>query len=101
MKDYTHIDRVESQDGGISNVFLRENRHVAIEITKLADKFRAEIYHVYSGDPADAPVKKHKSLINKIENNDANDVLENALGWIDDNEDMIPKPAEISEPGKK
>ena len=101
MNEYTHIDRVEPQEGGISNVFLRENRHVAIEITKLADKFRAEIYHIYSGNPKDAPVKKHKSLIKKIENNDANVVLENALGWIDDNEDMIPKPEEFKEPGKE
>lgn len=95
MKDYTYIESIEPQEGGISNVILRGNKRLIVEITELGDKFRAEIYHIYSGDPKDAPPKKRKSFLKKVENNDANEVLENALGWIDENQGDIPDETEI------
>lgn len=96
MKDYTFIERIEPQEGGISNVFIRGNKHAVIEITKFEDQFRAEVYHIYTGDPKEPKVKKkRKSLLKSIENNDSNDVLTNALGWIEENHGDIPEVTEI------
>lgn len=92
MKDYTYIESIEPQEDGISNVILRGNKRLIIEITKLADQFRAEVYHIYNGDPQDENKnKKRKSLLKKIEHNDSNEVLTNALGWIDENQADIPE----------
>ena len=95
MKDYSYIDRVEPQEDGISNVFLRGNKRAIIEITKFEDRFKAEIYHIYTGDPKDQQQKKRKSLIKKIEHNDSNDLLKASLGWIDENHNEIPDWKEI------
>ena len=90
MKDYTYIESIEPQEEGISNVILRGNKRAIIEITKFADRFRADIYHIYNGDPENKSEKKSKSLLKKIENNDSNQVLTDALGWIDENQGEIP-----------
>ena len=90
MRDYTYIESIEPQGDGISNVILRGNKKAIIEITKLADKFRADIYHIYNGDPQDGSRENGKSLLKKIEHNDSNQVLTDALGWIDENPGDIP-----------
>lgn len=96
MKDYTFIESIEPQEDGISNVFIRGNKRAVIEIKKLEDRFRAEIYHIYNGNPKEPKViPKRKSLLKKIEHNNSNDVLTNALGWIDENHGDIPDVTEI------
>lgn len=93
MEDYKNIFKVDTQIDGSMNIVLRNGRRALIQIKKLDQNFRAEVYRWMMGDGGE-----RESLLTRLQQHSAyQDCAREALGWVDENPELIEPPAETGE----
>lgn len=90
MKEYKNIEKVATLDDGTLNVFLKDGKAAIVEIIRLNEKFQAAIYHMFTPILTEQePIKKKKLLMELEKYEGYKACAKDALGWIDENPEML------------